>query len=561
MNYRQRMQEIGLDMVKSGKYTCPVCSPDRKNNTDRCLSVTFEDEGVLYHCHNVGCENTGFIPYEDRQYKVKEAKNYTRPSKPKEKDVKDKLYEYFAKRKIDKETLDLYQVGINDSNEIIFPYYKNELLVNVKYRTNLGEGKKTFRQEKDAEKTFYGMDLVPNNQEELIIVEGEIDVLSFAQVGLRAVSVPQGASEKKLECIDNCYPFISSFKSFIIAVDDDNAGHILRENLIDRLGKASCRIVNWKKYGDIKDCNEAIMVDVGIVGKAILQAEYLELSGIETISANREKILEFHRNGYKSGISTGWKSLDAIFTIKPKHLMIITGIPTRGKSFFADNLLYNLTISEGWKHLICSMENTFENHFARFAQFYKGKQFRGDSGNEITEQELEESMDFLGEHVYRFGIDKSWTIDEIISYGEYAVKRFGIKTLTIDPYNRLNNTFIDREDKYIDSMLSKLSVFARKNDLLVIFIAHPKKLDKDEKIPNMYSISGGSSWYNMADYGVVVHREKIGDKLCNTPDIIVQKVKDFHIGEPSGGSIKLQYSLTKHILLDMPDVKKKGWGQ
>jgi hypothetical protein len=38
----------------------------------------------------------------------------------------------------------------------------------------------------------------------------------------------------------------SSFKSFILAVDDDKAGHVLKENLIERLGKASCKIINWK---------------------------------------------------------------------------------------------------------------------------------------------------------------------------------------------------------------------------------------------------------------------------------------------------------------------------
>jgi len=555
MNYRQRMQEIGLDMAKSGKYICPVCSHERKNKTDRSLSVTFEQDGVLYHCHNVGCENSGFIPYEERKFKV-QTKNYTRPSKPIEKDNKEKIYDYFSKRGISKETIDAYQIGVNEQNEIILPYFKNEVLVNVKYRTNLGDGKKTFRQEKDAEKTFYGMDLVPNNAKELIIVEGEIDVLSFFEMGYYAVSVPQGASEKKLECLDNCFAFIESFDTYILAVDDDNAGHVLRENLIERLGKAKCKIVKWKQF-EVKDCNEALTKDKELIKKAILQAEYIELSGIETISSNREKILEFHRNGYKSGISTGWGSLDKIFTIKPKHLMVITGIPTRGKSFFADNLLYNLTISSGWKHLICSMENTFENHFARFAQFYKGKAFRGNIQNEITPQELEECMDFFEEHIYRFGLDKAWTIDEIVEYGEYAVKRYGIKTLTIDPYNRLNNDFTDREDKYIDTILAKLSVFARKNDCLVIFIAHPKKLQKDE-IPNLYSISGGSSWYNMADYGVIVHRAKDGDRLCNTPEIIVQKVKDFHIGEPSGGSIKLQYSLSKHCLIDT-EQKERKW--
>ena len=558
MSYRQDMLEIGLDMAKSGKYVCPKCSPERKNKTDKSLSVTFEDKGVLYKCHNSGCEFSGFIGYEIKKYKV-EKKNYTRPSKPIVKTNKEKLYEYFVKRGISKETIDLYQVGVTDKNEIVFPYYKNEVLVNNKYRINEGDGKKTFRQEKDAEKTFYGMDLVPNSLKELIIVEGEIDVLSLYECGKYAVSVPQGASEVKLECLDNCYAFIESFETYIIAVDDDETGHKLRDRLIERLGMAQCKIVKWKDFGG-KDANEVLLKDKNSLEMGILLADYVEIEGIEGILENKDAILDFYHNGYSSGISTGWNCLDEIFTIKTKHLMVVTGIPTHGKSFFIDNMIYNLTTSNGWRHLICSMEMTTPTHFARFAEFRTGKHFGIKNNNtfktKMTEMEVLESIEYFDEYIKRYSLKKQWTIDEIIEYGEYAVRRYGIKTLTIDPYNKLDHPIITtREDKYIDLMLSKLITFARKNDVLVIFIAHPKKLEKDT-IPNLYSISGGSSWYNMADYGIIIHREKDSDGLCSTPEIIVQKVKDFHLGEPTGGSRKLQYSATKRRLIESKELNK-----
>lgn len=545
MNYRQEMQELGLDMMKSGKYLCPRCTATRKNKHDKSLSVTFDDKGVLYKCHNDSCNFSGMIFYEEKKYSVPKIE-YKRPSKPIVKTNKEKLYEYFAKRGISKETVDVYQVELNEQNEIIFPYYKNEVLVNNKYRKNLGDGKKEFRQEKDAEKTFFGMDVVPNNTKEIIIVEGEVDVLSLYECGLYSVSVPQGGSEKKLECIDNCFAFINSFDTYIIAVDDDETGHNLKDRLIERLGMAQCKIVNWKEFGG-KDANEVLMKDKTSISMAIMLASFLEIEGIEGIAENREEILEFYKNGYSSGISTGWSALDKIFTIKTQHLMVVTGIPTRGKSFFVDNMLYNLTVSNDWKHLVCSFETTLSAHFARFASFKTELPFGG--RDRMSLSKVEECIDYFEQYVKRFTLKKQWTIDEIIEYGEYAVKRFGVKTLTIDPYNKLKNEFTEREDKYIDSILSKLITFARKNDVLVIFIAHPTKLQSDT-IPTLYSISGGSSWYNMADYGIIVHREKEGDKLNNTPQIIVQKVKDFHLGEPTGGTVKLQYSVTKHKLLD-----------
>lgn len=548
------MQEIGLTMMKSGKYICPKCSQHRKNKTDRSLSVAFEKNGVLYKCHNDSCNFSGMIFYEDKKDNIQK-REYKIPLKPIVKTNKEKLYEYFEKRGISKNTIDQYQIELNENNEIIFSYYKNEILVNNKYRKNLGDGKKEFRQEKDAEKTFYGMDLVPTTEKELIIVEGEIDVLSLYECGKYAVSVPQGGSERKLECLDNCFSFIDSFETYIIAVDDDETGHGLMERLIKRLGIGNCKIVNWLEFGG-KDANEVLMKDKNSVDVALMLAEYLEIDGIEGIKENKEQIIDFYHNGYSSGLSTGWKCLDKIFTIKTQHLMVVTGIPTRGKSFFVDNLLYNLTASNDWNHLICSFENSFPAHFARFAQFKIEKPFGG--LGKMTLNQVDECIEYFNERLRRFTLKKQWNIDEIIEYGEYAVKRYGIKTLTIDPYNKLNNSFTEREDKYIDDILSKLITFSRKNDVLVIFIAHPTKLQKDV-IPTLYSISGGSSWYNMADYGIIIHREKVGDSLCNTPEIIVQKVKDFHLGNPSGGSVKLQYSEMKHKLTERDELHKRDY--
>lgn len=129
------------------------------------------------------------------------------------------------------------------------------------------------------------------------------------------------------------------------------------------------------------------------------------------------------------------------------------------------------------------------------------------------------------------------------------VKRHGIKTLVIDPYNRLKNEFKDREDKYIGQILSKLCMLCKKLGILIVFVAHPKKPDDDEA-PTMYAISGSGDWYNMADYGIIVHRERDEEskELKNEPQIIVAKIKNFSLGNPSGGVVTLKYNKDRRIL-------------
>ena len=548
-DYRNEMSRLGMGaIVRSGKYICPHCSASRKNKHDRSLSVTFEADGVLYKCHNAGCDFEGFIPFENR-YMPHISKHYAKPARKQEDTDKSRLIRYFAARGISERTLEVYQVASKDKF-IIFNYFKNGELVNIKTRENLGNGKKAFYQEKDTEKTFYGMDIVPQNEKKLIICEGEIDVLSFYECEMYAVSVPQGAGEKKLECIDNCWDFLQRFDEYIIAVDSDEAGHVLQRHLIQRLGREKSKNADWSKYElRGKDANDFLRVEPNILKDCIATAEFVPLAGITTFSSNKDKILNYFQHGFEKGFSTGWLDLDKIFTIKPGYLMIVTGIPTRGKSFFTDNLMVNLTQSQGWKHLIVSFENTLENHFSRLYAMTYHKSF---SQKVSSLEDVSKGIDELSLYYLRLELDRGWNVDEIIAQAEYAAKRYGINSLVIDPYNRLDRDIQDREDLYIGEILKKLSLAAKRLNILIIFVAHPKKQSKEDGVPDMYSISGSADWYNMADYGLTIHREKNEGtgKLSKTTQVIVHKVKDITLGDPAGGKCELEYNQDSYVLED-----------
>lgn len=542
MEYRDKLRDLGITLTRSGKQTCPQCSHLRKNKTDPCLSVTYTDEAVLYKCHN--CDWSGAVYYRSKFEQTK--KTYKRPDAPKVVKELAPIYKYFAKRKISQKTVDLYGVSFNDKKEIIFPYYKYGELVNVKYRTNLGNGKKKFRQEKDTEKTLYGMDLVKDT-DTLIWVEGEMDVLALAEQGIFAVSIPQGASENKLECIENCFDFIQQFKTHIIAVDNDVPGDKLKESLLSRIGKEKCKVVNWKQY---KDADEALIGGENLK-TFIDSAEDIAPDGILTFYDCFDEIYKYNFEKDSDYFETGWTKFDNLVKIRTGYMMIVSGYPSRGKSTFVDNLLMNLSKRYGLKHLIASFESVIAGHYNSLLEMYSEVaiyRYMREHDNNI----FGEPFEFIADHFYRFDIDRLWTVDEIIERTELAVRKYGVKTLVIDPYNRLNNKIVNnREDLYIGSILSKLSMLAKRLNILVIFIAHPKKPD-GEKMPNMYSISGSGDWYNMADYGIIVHRDRSeSGKLNNLPTIFVEKVKNHFLGDTSGGEITLRYDEYKRILVNV----------
>lgn len=546
MEYRDKLRDLGITLTRSGKQTCPQCSSQRKNKSDPCLSVTFTDEAVLYKCHN--CDWSGAVYYRNK-FEQHKKKNYKRPEPPKVVTELEPIYKYFEKRGISKKTVDMYGISFNADKEIVIPYYKFGELVNVKYRKNLGNGKKTFKQEKDSEKTLFGMDLVKDT-DTLIWVEGEMDVLALAEQGIYAVSIPQGGSDKKLECIENCFEFLEEFKTHIIAVDNDKTGDILKENLLSRLGKEKCKTVNWKQY---KDANEALIGGEDLK-KFIDSAEDIAPDGILTFYDAFEEIYTYNFEKDHDYYESGWYNFDRIVKIRTGHLMVVTGYPSRGKSTFVDNLLMNLSKRYHLKHLIASFESIIATHYNTLFEMvvecpiYKWMR-------EHDKDIFGDNFEFIAEHFYRFDIDRVWTVDEICERAELAVKKYGVNTLVIDPYNRLNNKILNgREDLYIGSILSKLCMLAKKLNILVIFVAHPRKPD-GEKMPNLYSISGSSDWYNMADYGIVVHRDRCQDgKLSNKPLIFIEKVKNHFIGNPSGGEITLTYDTTRRILTDVVGV-------
>ena len=101
---------------------------------------------------------------------------------------------------------------------------------------------------------FYNADCL-KKAEEIIIVEGEIDALTFIQAGYEnTISVPNGAGN--IDFLDTCIDLFADIKKIYIATDQDTRGINLKSELIRRLGPERCYVVSFK---DCKDANEYLL--------------------------------------------------------------------------------------------------------------------------------------------------------------------------------------------------------------------------------------------------------------------------------------------------------------
>jgi twinkle protein len=489
---------------------------------------------------------------------------------------------WFEKRGISPETLKRNRIGYGvhfipgagkEVNAIQFPYLRGGEVVNIKYR----DGEKHFCQAKDAEKIFYGLDDVAG-MDIAIIVEGEMDKLALEEAGIRNVlSVPDGApgklketaspDDKKFEYIGNSWPQLEHIKTFVLAVDSDEPGKVLEEELARRLGREKCLRVNWPTAGDApcKDANEVLMTHgADVLRECIDLAAPYPIRNLVDIGADETDILTLYHEGYAKAFSTGWPCLDDYLKIRAGELSVVTGTPGSGKSEWIDALMVNLAENEGWKFAVCSFENPVATHRSKLIEKRMRLPFWPGVSMRMSEAELRQGAEWVREHFHFMQFaDDAPTIDAILDTARGAVRRYGIKGLVIDPYNEIEHKrpAAMTETEYVSEMLGKIKRLAQNHDVHVWFVAHPGKLprDRDGKrgIPGLYDISGSANWVNKADIGIVVHRDP-AEKPPAT-EIHIRKVRFRVVGQL--GTVKLSWDKKTGRYSDPADTQREYYNR
>lgn len=203
-------------------------------------------------------------------------------------------------------------------------------------------------------------------------------------------------------------------------------------------------------------------------------------------------------------------------------------IPTHN-SEWVDALTVNMALYHGWRTAFYSPENyPIRLHMMKLAEKYIEKPYNEGPHPRMTAAEVSKARDWMQAH-YRWLMPESPSLDEILDKARALVFRDGIRCLVIDPWNEVehNRPSGTTEAEYVSESLRKLRLFARKHEVLVIVVAHPRLLEKrsDGKypVPTPYDISGGANWRNKADNCVAVYADPTDPR--GGVEIHIQKVK------------------------------------
>lgn len=433
--------------------------------------------------------------------------------------------EWLTKRGLDPEIAadcGLHSVQREGRWWLAVPYRQNGETVNHKYRLT---SEKDHRMDSGAPLLLWNADALLNpalrqSREQggkpLIITEGEWDALAVIQGEMfNVVSVPAGAPSsvtenldeaKRYEWVDRHQNELRQIKSFILATDNDQAGHYLRTDLVALLGADRCSFIEYpdgcKDLGDVLKHHGTEAVQ-----SCLARAKPVPVQGLYQVD-------DFPERGEVQSFDIGIRPISDMIRVVPGTLTVLTGYSNMGKSTLMNAVIAN-SIANSRPVCVASFETDVKpilvegialsllrcaKHELQRHPNYKSAMDTVRSGLSIISQNVDEDLEM--------------DLDMFLELARLAVVRHSARMIVLDPWNEIEHKRRrdESETEYTGRAIRAIKRFAKQNNVAFWLVAHPSKPMKGHNgPPGLYDISGSANFANKADYGLIYHRPKLDE--------------------------------------------------
>lgn len=412
--------------------------------------------GKYFKARDDSCDNNYF------KYK-KEIRMATETKQTKPIISKDKLtLTNIRDRGLSKETCTKYGYYVSDTGRHIAEYRNiNGEVVGQKVRR---VEDKAFSINGTITDSLYGMHLFDNGKK-LIITEGEIDCLSYAQVidcKYPVVSIPNGVNNAKKVLLKNL-DYLSRFEEIVLMFDMDEQGIKAAKECAEAIAREKVYIVNLP----LKDANEMLMAGrVKELKDSVWSAHKYAPAGIVTVDDLMEDILK----PIERGINWCFKSLTELTYGRFMGAVYGLGAGTgAGKTdFITQQMAYDL-VDLGMSVGVFSFEQRPTETVKRIASKVAHKRLylatEGESNDELMRY-IKTFQDRL--YLYdSFGTAEWPLVETTIRYlhGTCNVNIFYIDNLTF-----LTETGNAKDS--LENIMKKMSMLANSLQVIIIFVSH-----------------------------------------------------------------------------------------
>lgn len=274
--------------------------------------------------------------------------------------------------------------------------------------------------------------------------------------------------------------------------------------------------------------------------------EVEESNGLIDYDKLYDNVVEVIKEGDRVGFETSHKAFSDIFRFKGSGILTVTGIPGHGKTEFVDSCILDLARLHGHESIVCGFEQRPEEHIIKLSRKLIGTDVTCKTWfTESNMPKLTQAYQFITSKIKHIDADKTGgNVLDILDIAaaqvaESRAKGGDPKYLVIDPFNMLSIKGKFSGHEKIEEILRRLTTFSHQMKVMVILVAHPFKMRKDEKtgnyeVPDFYSVKGSSAFFEMSYHGLVVYRSP-GQVLVR-----VLKVKQNNLGR-AGAEVYFDY--------------------
>ena len=549
--YRTKGDEIEVKRCpycnggSSDKYTFSINS---KTGAFNCLRASCGKKGHFVElCRDFGYELDFGL---QRQYRA------LTQIKPEERTIRDTAVEYMASRGISKEICRKYYITAQTNNPdvIVFPFYdENNVLQFVKYRNSKfvkGIDKNKEWCEKDCMPILFGMYQCNPENKTAVITEGQIDSLTLAECGIEnALSVPTGCNG--FTWVQHCIDWLESRFTKIIVFGDFERGKMTLIDEIKKRIKVADGVyrVKAKYYLGEKDAND-------IFRKYGRQAVIAAVENAEPATTKYSHRLAEVRNVDTAAmpkIKTMFPTIDkTIGGLFYGQVILLSGKRGEGKSTFMSQLIAN-ALEQGVTTYVYSGElpNYMFKHWldlqiAGKDRITVSKDRDGFEHYSLSDDTLRQINDWYYDKCFIF--DNQAINDEfdgLIAEIENQILLYDVKLICIDNLmiamdadSNSPNEFYQAQSAFV----KKLAKLARKHNVVILLVAHPKK---GEEFSNDM-VSGSGDITNAVDVVMAYQRKNNADY---NSEIIITKNRMTGICIGSNNPVKLSYGkISKRIV-------------
>ena len=372
--------------------------------------------------------------------------------------------------------------------------FRDGKAVVIKWRS-LPPAPKTFRREPAGAPSFlFNGDILKSNPKELIVAEGEMDALAFLQAGFQnAVGIPTGASSLPEECV---VP-LKKVRKVYLAYDPDPAGIRGAEEAARRIGASKCYRVAMPGL-DVNDFFQAGNTPDAF-RQLLSEAEPFEEPWVLSYDDVYLERARRRAAGEQTGFRIDFQPLaDLVGMFLPGNTYILAAYPKIGKTIMAMNLAWAFA-RRGIKSLFFCLEMSPEEVAAPLLHHV----YRT---NAITEEHWNKGLGDVSRSGFlfarnRYGLGRAAILEGL--RGEVHVR--GIQFLVVDNFHFLTR---GAKDTTAEEAAASLDIKTLASDLKIpiLLIVHPRKADREERMPTFQDLRGSAALAADASAVIVLHR-------------------------------------------------------